>query len=74
MGNGTNFTEDDVDREIRIATKVYRLASVQSETAITLTKPLKGKDKVDAVIEAHSLGPKLVSPMGGRFANRISYR
>lgn len=61
-GTGTNFDKDDVDREIRIAAKVYRIESVQSNTAITLAKPFKGQNKADAKNEAYSLGAKLVGP------------
>jgi hypothetical protein len=60
-GKGTRFTKDDVDREIRIAAKVYRISSWQSATAITLAKPFKGEDK-DGTNAAYSLGPKLVGP------------
>jgi hypothetical protein len=58
-GNGTQFTNDDVDREIRVQSKVYRIASFQSATAITLAKPFTGDSDPNA---AYSLGPKLVGP------------
>lgn len=58
-GNKTQFTKDDVDREIRVQSKVYRIASFQSATAITLAKPFSGTDDANA---AYSLGPKLVGP------------
>jgi hypothetical protein len=63
-GNGTQFTPDDVNREIRIESKVYRISAVQSATLISLTKPFPGVGATqrDASGAAYSLGPKLVGP------------
>lgn len=58
-GDKTQFTDDDVDREIRIQSKVYRISSVHSATSIKLAKPFTGLDDANT---AYSIGPKLVGP------------
>lgn len=57
-GSETNFIKEDINREIRIAGKVYRIVSVPSPTELTLAKPFK--EASDTVNIAYSLGPKLV--------------
>lgn len=56
-GEGTQFSDDDIDREIRIAGRVYRIEAVQSPTSITLSKTYPGPAPLTVT---YSLGPKLV--------------
>jgi hypothetical protein len=57
-GSGTNFTAPhDVDREIRISGRVYRIREVISEEELTLWEPYTGNDATGL---PYSLGPKLV--------------
>ncbi|MBN1205946.1 MAG: hypothetical protein JXB05_13600 [Myxococcaceae bacterium] len=58
-GTGTQFGADDEDREIRIAGKVHRIATVLSATTIVLARPLGAQAVTNA---PYSLGPKLVGP------------
>ncbi|MCB9349881.1 MAG: hypothetical protein H6573_20565 [Lewinellaceae bacterium] len=57
-GNGTSFDpEKDIDREIIIQTQSYRIASVESSTAITLREPFEG-ETMEGI--GYYLGPKFV--------------
>ncbi len=57
-GNKTNFTEDDVKREITIGGDVYLIKSFINETSITLDEPYKGESITDGdyVIGAKAVG------------------
>ena len=47
-GSGTDFREDDRDREILIALKYYRIARVnEADQKIKLSEPYAGKDQDD---------------------------
>lgn len=57
-GVGTDFTDDDENREITIRGDVYRIKSVTSSTALTLTRDYRGSDAEDVgyVIGAKAVG------------------
>lgn len=57
-GAGTDFDDDDVNREITIRGEVYRIKSVASATALTLTTEYRGADVVEVgyVIGAKAVG------------------
>lgn len=56
-GDGTKFTKDDVDREIVIKGKKYRIAKFVSSKELTLTEKYRGSREQDI---AYSIGAKLV--------------
>lgn len=56
-GDGTKFTKDDIDREIVIKGKKYRIAKFVSSKEITLTEKYRGSSEQDI---AYSIGAKLV--------------
>jgi hypothetical protein len=56
-GAGTAFTDNDKDREIRVGGRDLIIASVESETNVTLTAPHPGPDVQNA---RYALGPRLV--------------
>ena len=57
-GVGTDFTDDDVNREITIGGGVYRIKSVASATQLRLASDYRGADavEVDYVIGAKAVG------------------
>ncbi len=56
-GTGTDFTDDDVDREITLGGDVYMIASVENSGALTLRTDYAGVSLQDAV---YSIGAKAV--------------
>ena len=56
-GTGTDFNEDDADREITLGGAVYMIASVQDSDELTLESDYLGADLVSAV---YSIGAKAV--------------
>ena len=57
LGKDTQFTQDDVDREIIIRGRRHRIATVESRTKIRLTEEYEGSSRDDI---AYSLGAKFV--------------
>lgn len=57
VGTGTDFSEQDTDREIIIALKSYRIAEVISETEILLREPYSGESQSEL---GFSIGVKFV--------------
>jgi len=55
-GVGTNFADDDVDREMRIGGSTYRIATVGSSTELDLDRPYGAT----ATELRYAIGPKLV--------------
>lgn len=57
IGHDTDFTTEDVDREIRLGGVDHRIRSVNSATEVALWRPYRGEDGAGI---PYSLGPKLV--------------
>jgi hypothetical protein len=57
-GAGTSFNADDVDRELRVAGRVYRIVDVQSPNQIDV----EPAPTTAAAAQQYSLGPRLVGP------------
>jgi hypothetical protein len=56
-GDGTDFGDDDVDREIRLEGEIYRILSVLSSVQVELSEEYRGPDHGPFI---YSVGVKLV--------------
>ena len=65
VGTGTNFEENDVDREIYIEGKRYVIAEIQDAAHLNLTEPYRGETKQYA---RYYIGARLV---GGPWEVRV---
>ena len=65
VGAGTSFTADDVNRRIRLASRIFVIRSVEGVDRITLTAPY---DRASADAISYALGPLLV---GGPWEIRV---
>ncbi|MCB0644629.1 MAG: hypothetical protein KDC44_23455, partial [Phaeodactylibacter sp.] len=57
LGTGTDFKQEDRDRELLVDLKIYRIAEVLSPTEIRLRKPYEGTSVAE---QAFAVGAKLV--------------
>jgi hypothetical protein len=65
VGTGTSFTNDDVNRRIRLTSRIWVIRSVEGPDRITLTTPYDG---ASAEAISYALGPLLV---GGPWEIRV---
>jgi hypothetical protein len=58
-GTGTDFTDDDLDRELRVNAIVYRIVEIVDGTHLRILAPGPTEVVSDQI---YSVGPKLVGP------------
>jgi hypothetical protein len=56
VGNGTEFTDDDIDRELRVGSTTFHIIAVIDATHVRVAPPTPAADFVDT---AYGLGAKL---------------